>query len=157
MQATLKHVGGLTYVGRSNTNHWVVMDGSKTGGGDEAAASPKETVLIALGACTAMDVSGILRKRRVEVRGFEMDLDADVAEEHPKVFTQIRLTYRFQGDVPTNEIERAVRLSQEKYCSVSAMLRQAVPIRWRAVVNDQEVASGLEGEGAHVPARPEAA
>ena len=157
MQATLRHVGGLTYVGKANTSHWVVMDGAKTGGGDEAAPSPKELVLLALGGCTAMDVSGILRKRRVDVRRFDMELDADVAEEHPKVFTQIRMTYRFEGDVPTSEVERAVRLSQEKYCSVSAMLRQAVPLRWRAVVNDQEVASGVEGEGAHVPARAESA
>jgi putative redox protein len=145
MQAIVKRVEGLTFVGKADTNHWVVMDGHKESGGADAGASPKELVLIALGACSAFDVEGILKKRCLEVRSLEVELDADVAAEHPKVFTEVRLTYRIEGSVPTPEIERAVRLSQEKYCSVSAMLRHACPIRWRALVNGEELASGAEG------------
>jgi putative redox protein len=104
MHASLKQFGPLTFVAKADTNHWVTMDGSKSGGGEEAAPSPKELVLMGLGGCTAMDVAGILRKRRVDVRLFEMELDADVAADHPKVFTEIRLTYRFEGDVPTSEV-----------------------------------------------------
>jgi putative redox protein len=148
MQATLKHVENLTFVGKANTNHWMVMDGSRSGGGEEAASSPKELLLLALGGCTAFDVAGILKKRRVDVRAFELILDADVVEEHPKVFREVRVTYRLEGDIATAEVERAVRLSQEKYCSVSAMLRQAFPIRWSAVVNGEVVATGVEERGA---------
>ena len=145
MQAIVKRVEGLTFVGKADTNHWVVMDGKKESGGSDAGPSPKELVLIALGACSAFDVEGILKKRRLDVRSLEVELDADVAAEHPKVFTEVRLTYRVEGPVPTPEIERAVRLSQEKYCAVSAMLRLACPIRWRALVNGEELASGVEG------------
>ena len=100
---------------------------------------------MALGGCTAFDVEGILRKRRQDVRSLTVDVDGDVSEEHPKVFTEVRVTYRIEGTATTADVERAVRLSQEKYCAVSAMLRRAFPIRWKAVVNGEEVASGVEG------------
>ena len=148
MHAMVKRVEGLTFVGKADTGHWVVMDGKNESGGADGAPSPKELVLIGLGACSAFDVEGILRKRRLDVRRLEVELDADVATEHPKVFTEVRLTYRVEGPVPAPEIERAVRLSQEKYCAVSAMLRQACPIRWRALVNGEELASGVEGASA---------
>ncbi len=148
MQATVKHAGNLTFVGKADSNHWVVMDGSKAAGGDAAAASPKELLLFALGGCTGFDVVEILRKRRVDVRSFDVVIDADVADEPPRVIREVRLTYRLEGAIAASEIERAVRLSQDKYCSVSAMLRQAFPIRWRALVNGEEVASGAEESGA---------
>ena len=157
MRAIVKRADGLTFLGKADSNHWVVMDGKGVNGGSDAAASPKELVLMALGACSAFDVEGILKKRRLDVTRFEVELDADVAEEHPKVFTEVRVTYRLEGVVPTPEVERAVHLSQEKYCSVGAMLRRAVPIRWNVVVNGAEVASGVEGPGEDVTsARPSA-
>lgn len=146
MRAFVKRVQGLTFVGKADTNHWLVMDGSEEGGGSAAATSPKELLLLALGACSAFDVEEILRKRRLDVRSLEVELDADSAVEHPKVFTEIRVTYRVTGDVPAKDFERAIRLSQDTYCSVSAMVRRACPIRWRACVGDVEVAAGASGE-----------
>ncbi len=148
MQAIVKRVEGLTFLGKADSGHWAVMDGKPEHGGSNGASTPKEMLLVALGACTAFDVEGILRKRRQDVRSFAVELDADVAAEHPKVFTEVRITFRIEGAATTADVERAVRLSQEKYCSISAMLRQAVPIRWRALVNGEEVASGVEGAAA---------
>ena len=146
MHAIVKRAQGLTFIAKADTNHWLVMDGGEDGGGSGAASSPKELLLISLGACSGFDVEEILRKRRLDVRSLEVELDADSAHEYPKVFTEVRITYRVVGDVPARDLERAIRLSHEKYCSVSAMLRQAVPIRWRAMVGDVEVASGTSGE-----------
>jgi putative redox protein len=151
MQAIVKRAEGLTFLGRGDTGHWVVMDGRKESGGADGASSPKELVLLGLGACTAFDVEGFLRKRRADVRGLAVEMDADVAADPPKVFTEIRLAYRIEGDVAPADAERAIRLSQEKYCAVSAMLRRVVPIRWTALVNGREIASGVEGGAPHDP------
>jgi putative redox protein len=148
MHASVKRVEGLTFVGKADSNHWVPMDGKAEHGGSDSAPSPKELVLMGLAGCTAFDVEGILRKRRLDVRSLSVEADADLSVEHPRVFTEVRLDYRIEGTAATSEVERAIRLSQEKYCAVSAMLRKAVPIRWRAFVNGVEVASGAEGEAA---------
>jgi len=148
VKAIVKRAEGLTFLGRADSGHWVVLDGKAASGGADGASTPKELVLIALGACAAFDVEGVLRKRRADVRSLTLELDADVAEEHPRVFTEVRITFRVEGEAPAADVERAVRLSQEKYCSVSAMLRAAIPIRWRALVNGEEVASGVEGPAA---------
>lgn len=145
MQAIVMRVDGLTFAGKADSGHWVPMDGKTESGGHDGASTPKELLLLALGGCTAFDVEGVLRKRRQDVRRLTVELDADVAAEHPKVFTEVRITFRIEGSATAADVERAVRLSQEKYCSVSAMLRRAFPIRWSALVNGEEVASGIEG------------
>ena len=142
LKATVKQVEGFHLVGKSNSNHWVSMDGSPKAGGEDAAPRPKELVLLALGGCTVYDVKIVLGKRRVTPTRLEVEIEADEATEHPMVFTEVRMTYRFEGDVPVADIERAIRLSAEKYCSVSAMLRKAFPIRWRALLNGEEVLTG---------------
>jgi len=149
LRATLKQVDGFHLVGKSHSNHWVSMDGSVNSGAEDAGSRPKELLLLALGGCTAFDIHMVLAKRRVKPARFEVDMEADEATEHPMVFTEIRLTYRFEGDVPVADLERAIRLSEEKYCSVSAMLRKACPIRWRALLDGREVLSSevATGEG----------
>jgi putative redox protein len=145
LEATVRHAGNLTFVGKSNSNHWTVMDGSQKIGADDGATRPKELLLLALGGCTAFDVEMILRKRRVGLRRFEVSVRAEESSEHPMVFTSAELTYYFEGDgIAVPELERAIRLSQEKYCSVSTMLRQAFPISWKAILNGDEVLSGSE-------------
>jgi len=139
LRATVKQVEGFHLVGKSNSNHWVSMDGSDKIGADDAGSRPKELLLLALGGCTAFDVQMILAKRRVKATRLEVELEADEAPEHPMVFTEVRMTYRFEGDVPVPDIERAIRLSKDKYCSVSAMLRKAFPVRWCALLNGSEV------------------
>ena len=120
---------GLTFVGKADSNHWVVMDAAQKVNGSDAGARPMELVLIALAGCTGMDVASILQKMRVKVDEFWMELEAEQSPEHPRVFTSIRLTYVLVGDdVPREAVDRAIELSQSTYCSVSAMLRKACDI-----------------------------
>lgn len=126
---TVKQVQGTTLIAKSDSAHWVVMDGSPTFGGSSAGSSPKELLLMALGGCTAMDVIPILKKKRSPVEGFEVNITGTVREEHPQVFTDIHVEYIFQGhDLSPADIESAIELSTTKYCAVSAMLRTSVNI-----------------------------
>ncbi len=127
--AVLKQVSGLTFVAKGDSSHWVTMDGAESVGGSDGASRPKELVLYALAGCTASDVVGILKKKRVPLQGFEMHLTGKEAEEHPRVFTEIHIEYVFFGDdIMEGDVERAIELSTTKYCSVSAMLRPNVSI-----------------------------
>lgn len=128
-KAFVKQVKGITFVGKTDSNHWITMDGPEEFGGSNAGIRPKELILISLAGCTGSDVASILAKKRVKLDGFEMNITADVAEEHPQVFTRIHLEYVFYGkNLPVKELERAIELSQTKYCSVTAMLQKAMPI-----------------------------
>ncbi len=128
-KAFVKQVKGITFVGKTDSNHWVTMDGPEEFGGSNAGIRPKELILISLAGCTGSDVASILSKKKVKLEGFEMNITADVADEHPQVFTKINLEYVFYGkNLPVKEIERAIELSQTKYCSVTAMLQKALPI-----------------------------
>lgn len=128
-KAFVKQVKGITFVGKTDSNHWITMDGPEEFGGSNAGIRPKELILISLAGCTGSDVASILAKKRVKLDGFEMNITADVAEEHPQVFTKIHLEYVFYGkNLPVKELERAIELSQTKYCSVTAMLQKAMPI-----------------------------
>ena len=148
MNAIVKHTGGLGFIGKGDTNHWVVLDGPTELGGENAGSRPKEILLLALGGCTGADVASLLTKMRVPFRKLEIALAAETATEHPQVFTRIDLTYQLEGDnLDVSKIERAVRLSQDKYCPVSAMLRAAVPIHWTAEVNGRRVLSSSENLG----------
>lgn len=147
MHATVRHVEGLAFMGKGETNHWVPMDGPAELHGSDAGSRPKELLLLALGGCTGADVASILRKRRVDFRKFELVLEADASAEHPVVFTHAHVRYRFEGEgLPVAEIERAIRLSQDKYCAVSAMLRRAFPITWSAELNGTQVLASSEVE-----------
>ena len=127
--AIVRQLQGITFVGRTDANHWVAMDGPAEFGGANAGTRPKELILLALGGCTGSDVVSILKKKRVTLDGFEVRLTADVADEHPQVFTKIHVEYVFFGDgIKRDDVERAIELSDTKYCAVSAMLRAAVPI-----------------------------
>ena len=111
------------FVGDSN-GHEVAMDA----GSEKSFASPMELVLIALCGCTASDVAGILRKKREPFISLEVHAAAERGEDFPRVYTSIRLTYRVGGNVNHKSMEDAVRLSKEKYCSVSAMLAKTAKI-----------------------------
>jgi len=112
------------YLGEATSRHAVVMDTAK----EKTANTPMELVLIALCGCTASDVVGILRKKREPFTSLEVSADGERAEGYPAVYTQIKLTYRVGGTVSKKAVEDAVRLSKEKYCSVSAMLEKTVKI-----------------------------
>jgi putative redox protein len=117
--------------------HSLVLDADPDSGGSDTGARPKGLLLSGLIGCTGMDVVSILRKMRVEGYGLELEAEADLTDSYPVVFSRIRLRYLFSGrDLPRDRIEHAVRLSQEKYCGVSAMLRMATPLEWEIVYRE---------------------
>ncbi len=136
MQVWLKQLEGLALAGTADSHHWVVMDTDEEVGGLNAASKPLELVLMGLGGCTGMDVLSILKKMRINPERFEMVLNADRAEEHPKVFTRVRVEYQVFGEnIDPENVERAISLSRTKYCAVSAMLSKAVPIEFSYRIN----------------------
>lgn len=126
-------------MGRTNSGHWIPMDGPAEFKGSDSAARPKELILIGLGGCTASDVASILNKMRENITNFKVDIDAEMADEHPKVYTKIHLTYKFWGEgLNEANLKKAIELSQEKYCSVTAMLKNAVEITHSYEINPQQ-------------------
>jgi putative redox protein len=112
------------FLGEATSRHALVMDA----GPEKTASSPMELVLIALCGCTASDVVGILRKKREPFTHLEVHAHGERASGYPAVYTEIKLTYRVSGKVSPKAVEDAVRLSKEKYCSVSAMLERTAKI-----------------------------
>lgn len=127
----LKQVKGITFIGKTDSNHWITMDGPENFGGSNAAIRPKELLLLALAGCTASDVVTILEKKEVQLNNFEINISAEMQEEHPQVYTKINLEYVFYGkNIAREAVERAIELSQTKYCSVTAMLQKAIEIKY---------------------------
>ena len=112
------------FLGEASSGHALVVDTAEL----KSASSPVELVLIGLCGCTASDVVSILRKKREPFTGLEVFAQAERASDHPKVVTHIKLVYRVRGNVNHKAMEDAVRLSKEKYCSVSAMLEKTAAI-----------------------------
>ncbi|HYM79734.1 MAG TPA: OsmC family protein [Candidatus Dormibacteraeota bacterium] len=113
------------YVGEASSRHAIVMDTAK----EKTAGTPMELVLIALCGCTASDVVGILRKKREPFTGLEVSAEGERATDYPQVYTEIKVKYRVAGKVSHKAMEDAVKLSKEKYCSVSAMLEKTAKIK----------------------------
>jgi len=129
MKANIKQIKGCSFIGKADSNHWVAIDTPKETCGLDAASTPMELVLFALGSCSGADVLSILDKKKVSLKGFEINIDAERSESYPKVFTKINLEYVFYGQaIKSEHVERAIKLSQEKYCSVYAMLKNSVNI-----------------------------
>ena len=125
MKANVSWLEGMAFEGKTESGHKVVLDGGNPG----TAPSPMEMVLLSAATCSAIDVVSILEKARQNVKNVEVDIDAERAETVPKVFTKIHLTFIVTGtDVSANHVERAVRLSADKYCSVAKMLESSVEI-----------------------------
>ena len=127
--AVVKQLEGITFVGKTESNHWVTMDGPESFGGSNSAIRPKELLLLSLGGCTASDVIAILQKKRVKLDDFEVKISAESTETHPKVYTKIHLEFVFVGkDIKEKDVERAIELSQTTYCGVTAMLEKSISI-----------------------------
>ena len=122
--------GGMLFHSRTPSGHDVLMDASPEVGGNDMAARPMEHFILALAGCTGMDVVSILSKMKVidRVKCFKIDIDYEREKTHPRVYKWIKLVYTFEVEknFPKDKIERAVKLSQDRYCSVSAMLKKAV-------------------------------
>ena len=129
MECTVRWTNGMTFLGETESNHLVTMDGAPEGGGRNLAPRPMELVLVGTGGCTAYDVVLILRKSGQQVTGCEVKLDADRAASEPKVFTRIHMHFIVRGRaLKRNLVEHAIRLSHEKYCSASIMLGKTAEI-----------------------------
>ncbi|MBI5612443.1 MAG: OsmC family protein [Gammaproteobacteria bacterium] len=129
MKATVKWVGEVGFAGESETGHTVMMDGAPEHGGRDRGPRPMELVLLGTGGCTAFDVVHILRKARADIRDCTVALDAERAATDPKVFTRIHLHFTVTGKgLNPAQVERAIALSAEKYCSASIMLGKTAEI-----------------------------
>ena len=125
MKARIKWLDHMSFVGESGSGHSVVMDSAPDDGGRNLGVRPMEMVLLGLGGCTAIDVMLILQKARQQVEDCVVEISAERAAEAPKVFTKIHLHYQIKGqDLSAKQVERAISLSTEKYCSVTKMLEK---------------------------------
>ncbi len=136
----VKQVTGLAMMGFTDSEHMVPMDSQKIVGGFESAATPMELVLQALIGCTGMDVISILKKMKVEYRNFNVSETHERAENHPKVYTSIHMVFSMDGeDIDPEKVMKAVRLSKERYCGVSAMLGATVDITYHIEINSVRI------------------
>jgi len=129
MQAKVNWGEGLSFTGTADSGFSIQMDAKEEVGGEGKGFVPMELMAMSLAGCTAMDVISILRKKRQDVTDFEVRVDADRAEEHPKVFTRATIDYLVTGhDVAEKAVLRAIELTAERYCPAQAMLGQVFPI-----------------------------
>ncbi len=123
MKATVKWLDNMSFVGESGSGHAVVMDGPPESGGRNLGVRPMEMVLLGMGGCTAFDVVMILQRGRQQITDCHVELEAERADEVPKVFTRIHAHYVVKGkNLDAKKVERAIIMTAEKYCSVSIML-----------------------------------
>jgi putative redox protein len=120
----VKWVDGLQFVATDSSGHSIVTDSTKTTGGEGSGFTPLQLLLAALGACTGIDVVDILRKQRQEVDDVDIIVSGERVKDPPRVYSGIHVEYRLKGKgLSEKAVERAIRLSEDKYCSVGAMLR----------------------------------
>jgi putative redox protein len=129
MQVIARQIDGVTFIAKGESNHWVVIDGPRDFDGSDAATRPLELLLMSLGSCTGSDVASILHKKRVPLDHLEVLVTGERVEEHPRVYEKIHVEYVFYGTgLKTADLERAVALTQDKYCPVTAMLRASCEV-----------------------------
>lgn len=127
--AKITWVDGMLMVAEGGTGHTITMDGAPDIGGRNLASRPMEVLLMGMGGCTAIDVVSMLKKQRQDIEGVEVSLVAERAEDHPKVYTSVKLVYTVRGRKLNKAlVERAVSLSDEKYCSATAMVKKSAGV-----------------------------
>jgi putative redox protein len=118
--------------------HKLIMDAAESGGGTNKGPRPKPLMLAALAGCTGMDVISILQKMKVGVKKFRIWVEADQTEEHPKHYAAIKVIYEFTGtNLPMDKLEKAISLSEERYCGVGAVYRKAMKVTHEVRVNEE--------------------
>ena len=129
MKCRIKWLDYMTFVGESDSGHSVVMDSAPEAGGRDLGVRPMEMLLLGLGGCTSFDVISILKKSRQQVSDCEARIEAERATDVPRIFTRIHIHFVVSGkDLDVSRVERAIKLSAEKYCSASRMLEKAAII-----------------------------
>ena len=135
--AMVKWVEGLQFIASDDMGHAFVIDSSKDHGGFDLGFRPGQLLLVALGACTGMDVISILQKKKQEVTGFEVHVEGEGASDFPKRWLRMEVEYRLKGrGLQKDAVARAIQLSEEKYCMVRATLLPQVQITSRFTLQD---------------------
>ncbi len=138
MDAKVVWEQGLRFEGSADTGYKLPLDASTSVGGSDTGFRPMELIAIGLAGCTAMDVISILMKKRQQVQSFQVEVSAEQAPEHPRVFTHFQIKYLIKGsDIDKNAVERAIELSEMKYCPAQAMFKD---------IADIELSYQIEGE-----------
>ena len=128
--------GGMAFTGTSDSGYLIPLDAKKRAGGHEMGFQPLQLFAIGLVGCTAMDVISILKKKRQEVTEFEVSAQIERAEDHPKIFTKIVVEYKLTGkNLDRAAVERAVELSETRYCPAQAMLEKAAEISHKIILH----------------------
>ena len=131
----MKHIVDMSWTDKlafetDMDGHKVVIDATEEVGGSDLGPRPKKLMLTALAGCTGIDVVMILKKMKVELDAFNVIVEGELTEEHPKYYNKMTIVYQFKGkDLPIDKLEKAVKLSEEKYCGVSAVYRQAMEMK----------------------------
>ncbi|MCJ7577482.1 MAG: OsmC family protein [candidate division Zixibacteria bacterium] len=130
--------GKLAFEAQTESGHRILLDADPEVGGEDKGPRPMELLLVSLAGCTGMDVVSILKKKRVNLEGLAIKIQAERAPQHPKYFTTIDVEYTFRGkEIKEEDVKQAVELSKDKYCSVSAMLQEKATISFRWNIANQ--------------------
>jgi putative redox protein len=151
MECTVRWTGlsGMSFVAETGSGHLVTMDGAPEGGGRNLAPRPMEVVLAGTGGCTAYDVVVILRKSGQDIRGCDLTLTSERAEKDPKVFTKVHFHFIVRGrHLKANLVERAIKLSHEKYCSASIMMEKTAELTHSFEIIDDLADAPIQSPGA---------
>jgi len=120
--------GNLTFQSEIN-GHKLIMDAPEAAGGKDLGSSPKKLLLAAIAGCSGMDIVSILKKMRVEFEKVEIDVQGDLADEHPRYYERMHVIYTLTGkNIPLEKVEKAVKMSEETYCGVGALYRKAIEV-----------------------------
>lgn len=137
LQAKVKWVEGLQFVGESGTGHAIVMDGDIDVGGFNTGMRPMEMLLVGLGGCSGMDVASILTKKKQNVTDITINIKGQKADTYPKKFTDIEIEFIISGkDLSEEDVKKAIDLSMEKYCSVKATLEGVAKVNYSYKINN---------------------
>jgi len=130
MKVTTKWNGQMAFTGKSPSGHEIIMDAAEKSGGSNTGARPTELLLQATAGCTGIDIVSILSKMRFNIDSFEMEVEGARAEEYPQRFTGIHIHYSLEGELPEDKVVRAIKLSKDKYCSVSNSLNAEITVSY---------------------------
>lgn len=115
--------------------HTITIDLSKEAGGDDAGPRPKKLLLISAAGCSGLDIVEIIRKMRIDIKHFDIHIEGELTEDHPKQYASMKVIYEFTGDnLPAAKLERACKISFENYCGVMAMYRKAIPVTYEVII-----------------------
>jgi putative redox protein len=136
MKVLVKHLKGMHFQGEGSTKFITNIDIAVTAGGTGHGASPMELILMAIAGCSGMDIITILEKMKVNFKRFEMSVEGERSSDHPRVFKDIEVVYKFWGEsLSEDKLKRAAQLSIEKYCSVVNMIDKAANLTYRIEIN----------------------